>query len=117
MKKRTIQKQSKNEQKLNANAQIDVRPDTPNYYINYILVSHTAYDFTLSAAKIPSPYTPEQIDAAKAGKPISLEATVQVVFPSLLIDGLIKALVIQKEKQEQTSALQVKNNEQQQQQQ
>jgi hypothetical protein len=94
-----------------AQVQLDIRPDTPSFYVNYITVSHTAYDFTLSATKIPSPFTPEQVEVAKNGKPILLEAMLQVVLPPLLVEGLIKALIDQKEKYEKTMSQQVRNNE------
>jgi len=96
---------------LTVQVRLDVKSDTPSYYVNYIAVSHTAYDFTLSAAKMPSPPTQEQTELAKSGKQIPLEAVLQLVVPPLLIDGLIHALIDQKAKQEKTAAQQVKNNE------
>jgi len=98
-------------QELTANVRLDVKPDTPSYYVNYMGVSHTAYDFTVSAAKIPSPLTQEQVELAKNGQQIPLEPVVQLIVPPLLVDGLIKALIDQKAKYEKTLAQQVKNNE------
>jgi hypothetical protein len=109
MAKRTAKNQ--HVQELTAHVRLDVKPDTPSYYVNYMGVSHTAYDFTLSATKIPSPLTPEQTELAKSGKQIPLEPVVQLIVPPLLVDGLIKALTDQKEKYEKTLAQQVKNNE------
>lgn len=100
-------------QELTAQVRLDVKSDTPSYYVNYIGVSHTPYDFTLSVTKIPSPLTQEQIDIAKSGKALPLEPILQLVVPPLLVDGLIKALVDQKEKYAKTLSQQVKNNEQQ----
>jgi hypothetical protein len=96
---------------ITTSVQLDVKPDTPSYYVNYVSVSHTAYDFTLSVAKIPSPMTQEQVASAQSGKPISLDAILQLVVPPLLVEGLIKAFIDQKEKYEKTLAQQVKNNE------
>jgi hypothetical protein len=96
---------------MTAQVRIDVRTDTPSYYANFVLVSHTPYDFTLTVAKIPSPLTPEQAEAAKAEKPMAVDAMLQIVFPPLLMDGLIKALTIQKELHARTVAQQEKNNE------
>jgi hypothetical protein len=110
MAKRTT---SKPAQETTAQIRLDVKPDTPSYYVNYIGVSHTPYDFTLSVTKIPSPPTPEQINIAKSGNPIPLEPILQLVVPPLLIDGLIKALIDQKDRYAKTLAQQVKNNEQQ----
>ena len=101
------------QQELTAQVRLDVKPDTPSYYVNYIGVSHTPYDFTLSVTKIPSPPTQEQIDLAKSSKPMPLEPILQLILPPLLVDGLIKALVDQKEKYAKTLSQQVKNNERQ----
>jgi hypothetical protein len=109
MVKRTPKKQQAPE--LTAQLRIDVNSDTPSYYVNFMAVSHTAYDFTLTVTKIPSPLTQEQAEFAKSGKQIPVEPILQLVMPPLLIDGLIKALTDQKEKHEKTVAQQVKNNE------
>lgn len=100
-----------NKQELTGQIRLDVKSDTPSYYVNYVGVSHTPYDFTLSVTRIPSPLPPEQIDLAKSGKPISLEPILQLVMPPLLIDGLIKALIDQQGKYAKTVSQQVKNNE------
>jgi hypothetical protein len=109
MPKLTIKKQQSKE--LSAQVRLDVKPDTPSYYVNFIAVSHTAYDITLSATKIPSPFTQEQVELAQRGQQISVEPILQLVLPPLLVDGLIKALTDQKSKHEKTVAQQVKNNE------
>jgi hypothetical protein len=96
-------------QEATARVRIEVKSDTPSYYVNFIGVSHTAYDFTLSAIKIPSPLTPEQTEASKSGE-IPIEPLLQLVIPPLLVDGLIIALTDQKARYEQTLAQQVKNN-------
>ena|SRR5256885_2359433 len=93
-----------------AQVRIDVKPDTPSYYVNYIGISHTPYEFTLSAAKIPSPATQDQLEIIKSGQPMPLEAVLQLVVPPLLIDGLIMALMDQKQKYNKTLEQQVKNN-------
>jgi len=115
-KRNTKNRKVKDVKEVTANVRLDVRPDTPSYYVNYIAVSHTAYDFTISATKMPSPLMPEQIELAKSGQQIPLEPILQLIVPPLLIDGIIKALIDQKAKYEVTLAQQVKNNEIQQQQ-
>jgi hypothetical protein len=115
MKKRVTKKKQVQEESVSAQIQWDVKPDTPSYYVNYLGVSHSPYDFTLSAAKIPSPLTQKQAELAKSGQQISVEPLMQLVMPPLLIDGLINALIDQKAKYEKTVAQQVKNNELQQQ--
>jgi hypothetical protein len=110
MAKRTVKNQAVPLVAPAAQIQVDVKLSTPSYYVNYVAVSHTAYDFTLSVIKIPSPLTPELAELAKSGKPMLVEPMLQLTLPPLLIDGLIKALVDQKQKHEVTLAQQVKNN-------
>ncbi len=71
MAKRTAKKHQA--QELTAQIRLDVRSDTPSYYVNFIAVSHTAYDFTLPQPKFHRPLTEEQIELAKSGKQIPVE--------------------------------------------
>jgi hypothetical protein len=96
---------------LSVQVRLEPKLDTPSYYVNYIGVSQSAYDFTLSAAKVPSPLTQEQLELARRGELIPLEPVVQLVIPALLVDGLIRALADQKAKHQKTVEQQVKNNE------
>jgi hypothetical protein len=111
MVKRVSKKLRPQEALVSTQIQWDVKADTPSYYVNYMGVSHSPYDFTLSAARIPSPLTREQTALAKSGQKIPVKPIVQLVIPPLLIDGLIHALTDQKAKYEKTAAQQVKNNE------
>lgn len=79
----------------------DPKPDTPAYYINYAAVSHSQYDFLLSVLRTPAQLTHEQTELAKKGSAVLVEPILQLNIPPRLIDGLIKALNIQKEKYEQ----------------
>jgi hypothetical protein len=111
MVKRSNKKSRPREALISTQIQWDVKADTPSYYVNYMGVSHSPYDFTLSAARIPSPLNPEQTALAKSGQKIPVDPIVQLVIPPLLIDGLIHALTDQKAKYEKTAAQQIKNNE------
>jgi hypothetical protein len=108
MKKSTQKKQPSRESA--AQMVMEVKSDTPSYYANYVNVSHTAYDFTLSVAKISSPLTQEQIEELQSLNKITVEPILQIVIPPLLIDGLINALIDQKAKHQLTASTQVKNN-------
>lgn len=79
----------------------DPKPDTPSYYINYAAVAHSQYEFLLSVLRIPDKLSPEQTQLAKKGGAVPIEPILQLIIPPRLIDGLIKALNIQKEKYEQ----------------
>jgi hypothetical protein len=85
------------------NAQVKFRPtpETPFYYVNYIPVSHLAYDFIISVVKLPSEITPEQNAIVKSGQPLPLEPTLQLVIPPPLVKGLIFALTEQVRKYEE----------------
>jgi hypothetical protein len=111
MAKRVSKKKQPEEESISAQIQWEVKAETPSYYVNYIGVSHSPYDFTLSAARIPSPLSSEQTALAKSGQKLPVEPIIQLVMPPLLIDGLILALTDQKAKYEKTVAQQVKNNE------
>ncbi|MFQ5895290.1 MAG: DUF3467 domain-containing protein [Nitrospinota bacterium] len=77
-----------------------VTEDTPYHYCNYVTVTHSPYDFTLSLIKIPTSLKPDQVEAAKKGEPVALEPIIQMVISPRLVPGLIKALNEQKSKYE-----------------
>lgn len=77
-----------------------VTENTTYYYFNYIAVTHSRYDFALAFARLPVTLKPEQEEIAKKGKPIPVEADLQVVISPELISGLIDALTRQKDKYE-----------------
>jgi len=70
----------------------DVKPDTPSYYVNYMAVNHSPYDFTITAIKLPSHFTPDQIELANKRRPVPVEPILQLVIPPRIIKGLINAL-------------------------
>jgi hypothetical protein len=85
----------------NAQVKLLPTPETPFYYVNYISVSHLAYDFTMSVAKLPSIITPDQVAVVQSGQPLVMEPTLQLVIPPTLIKGLIFALTEQVRKYEE----------------
>lgn len=95
---------------LAAQIKLDVRPDTPFYYVNYMGVTHSVYDFTISVARLPSQLSSEQQQSAEKGGPVVVEATLQLIVPPMLIDGLIRALVDQKQKYAETVAKAAEND-------
>jgi hypothetical protein len=81
--------------------QADIKPDTPFYYVNYISVTHSPYDFAISVLRLPHQLTPEQKSFASKGDPVPMEATLQLIIPTQIIKGLIKALSEQCQKYEE----------------
>ncbi|OFW17717.1 MAG: hypothetical protein A3H27_13055 [Acidobacteria bacterium RIFCSPLOWO2_02_FULL_59_13] len=80
--------------------QVDAKPETPFYYVNFLAVNHSPYDFTISALRLPSQLTPEQKEYARKSEPVPMEPTLQLIIPTHIIKGLIKALSIQCQKYE-----------------
>jgi hypothetical protein len=99
-------------QLVNLQIKVDVKPDTPFHYINYIGIHNSPYDYTMSMIKIPAQFSDEQIELAKKGQLVPLEPVIQIVFPTQLIDGLIAALQKQKELFQQMTAPKVENADQ-----
>ena len=100
-KKRKIGKTDPTEPKeIPITVQVDAKPDTPFYYVNYLGVNHSPYDFTISALRLPSQLSPEQKVYARKKEPVPMEPTLQLVIPTTLIKGLINALSIQCQKYE-----------------
>jgi hypothetical protein len=89
---------------------IEVGPDTPAYYVNYMTVSHTPFDLVISVTRLPSPPSDEQIEIAKKGQPVPIDATLQLIVPPLVARGLVRALADQLQKYDKTLALQVEKD-------
>jgi hypothetical protein len=92
--KKTVAKESS---PVVAAVKLEVRSDTPTYYVNYIGIAHTPYDFTLAVARIPAQLSSEQLEHARRGEPIPVDPILQLVVPPLVVDGLITALTAQRE--------------------
>ncbi len=86
---------------IQARVRLEAKPDTPFYYVNYMAVSHSDFDFTISVTRISTSFTPEQLECAQKGEPVPFEATLQLVVPPMVITGLIKALTEQLQKYEE----------------
>ena len=87
--------------RLSVSIQPDPKPDTPSYYVNYAAVSYSEYDFMVTVLRVPTQLTPQQTELAKKGGAVPVEPILQLIVPPKLVDGLITALSIQKEKYEQ----------------
>ena len=81
---------------------VEVRPDTPTYYVNHAEVTNSPHDFAITFAQLPIKLTPEAVNIAKETHKISLEPVVTTVVPATLVPGLIKALMTRRELYEKT---------------
>ena len=78
----------------------EVTENTPFYYSNHISVGHTRFDFTLSLLRVPTTLKPEQMEMAEKGKPVPMEAALQIIISPPMISRLIDALSNQKDNYE-----------------
>jgi len=88
-------------EQLTATAALQMSDSTAVFYVNNVEVGHTAYDFSLTCAKIPAKFSQMELDRIRATSQVELEAVVQIVVPVSLVPGLIRALTVQKEVFEQ----------------
>jgi hypothetical protein len=75
---------------------------TATFYVNNAEVGSTTHDFTMMFSQMPAKVSPALFaDAEKTGT-LTMDASVQVVFPLTLMAGLIRALTAQKEAYEKS---------------
>ena len=93
---------SKQSPKLHMDGRIvvSVSPHTPTFYGNYAEISQTQHDIGLTFVQMPIRLSDaDRRDVATTGQ-IQVEQNVQVIIPSTLLPGLIRALTIQRENYE-----------------
>jgi len=77
-----------------------VGDETFTYYANYAEIASIAHDFAILFARLPAKLPPDKIEEARNGN-LTLTCDVQILIPTTLIDGLIRALTTQKATYEQ----------------
>jgi hypothetical protein len=82
--------------------------NVPVYYVNFIEVGNSPQDFSLLCARLPSKLTASKIAEAKELGALLLEPEVQIIIPTTLVPGLIRALTAQKENYEKLFATEIK---------
>jgi hypothetical protein len=87
---------------------VDVPDGTPAYYANFIEISHTKWDFSLIATKLPAKHGPAKLAEMQATGILALPADVTINFPPTLMAGLIRALTTQKEAYEKETKTELK---------
>lgn len=86
---------------------IDVREDTPQYYANHIEINFTVHDFSLLIGRISSRIKPEDVAEARKSHIVKVPADVQILLPTTLIAGLLRALLVQKDAYEKQYGVQL----------
>lgn len=75
--------------------ELETKPDVPAYYVNYMSVGHTAFDFVISAGRLPFPVPQEQITRINNGQSMLVDTILQLVVPPRVMKGLLDAVTIQ----------------------
>ena len=79
---------------------LEALPDAPTYYANFVEISHTAHEFMLSTARVPTKLPePLKQEAVNKGE-LVLTPELQIVIAPTVLPGLIRALKIQRESYE-----------------
>jgi len=82
--------------------------NAPVYYVNYVEIGNSPQDFSLLCARLPAKLTPAKIEEVKKERALIVEPDVQVVIPTALVPGLIRALTAQKESYEEMYGVEIK---------
>jgi hypothetical protein len=72
--------------------------DTPQYYANYMEVSHNPHEFEMFFARLPARIDSEQLQNLKITHAMQVEPLVRVIIPTSLISDVIRVLQDQHEK-------------------
>jgi hypothetical protein len=78
------------------------------YYVNHIEVGSSGLDFSLIGGRLPGKLSTDQINEIKNDGAFVVEPDVQIVIPTTLIVGLIRALTMQKEHFEKIHDIQLR---------
>ncbi len=90
--KRMQERRKGNSQEVELKIVPEVAESTSSYYCNFAGVTHSRYDFVLTLARFPTTLKPEQQELVMKGKPLPVEAALQVIVSPQLVPGLIRAL-------------------------
>jgi hypothetical protein len=77
------------------------------FYVNYIEVGNSPQDFSLWCGRMPSKLTPAKIEEIESIGALVIEPDVQLIIPTTLVPGLIKALITAKENYEKLFRVQL----------
>lgn len=85
------------DQSLRARVVLHPSEDLPNYYVNYIEIALSQNDFSLYGVRVPTKMSTSDVEAAKKSGEFHFHPDVEIVFPVTIIQGLIDALVKQRD--------------------
>lgn len=89
-------KENGNNKTLSFRVVTDVVEETPTYYVNYIEVASSQFEFALIGCKLPTKMSESRLAQARETGVIRVEPEVQMLLPVSIIDRLIEALQKQK---------------------
>ena len=88
----------------------DVTPDTPQYYANHVEVSFTVHEFSLVFGRMSARVNREDIERLKENPVVRVPADAQVLVPTTLIAGLLRALIHAKGEYERLNGVELVEN-------
>lgn len=95
--KSAARKQERVAAEVTARMLLEVTDDTPVYYVNYAEVTHSAHDFALLLGRTPAKPDAMQIEELQETGDIRTEAMLQILLPTTILPGLMRALTLQRE--------------------
>jgi hypothetical protein len=108
-KKRDETKTLEASQKLNVFVRLEPVESAATYYVNHIEVGNSPQDFTLLCGRMPGKLTPAKLSEVKElDGALIIEPEVQLIIPTALVPGLIRALTAQKETYEKNFGVELR---------
>lgn len=71
--------------------------ETPQYYVNYAEIATSQNEFSIYGVRIPTKLPPDEVETVKKSEELHLEPEVQIIIPVTMIQGLIDALIQQRD--------------------
>lgn len=90
------------------NIRLEPLDGVSTYYVNHVEVGSSPQDFSLICGRLPGKITEDQYDEMREFGFVSIEPEVQIIIPTTLIAGLIRALSTQKANYESTYGVELK---------
>jgi hypothetical protein len=72
------------------------------YYVNHVEIASSLHDFSIICGRLPGKLSADQVEEVNSSGSLVIEPEVQVIIPSTLIIGPIRALTTQKGIYEET---------------
>ncbi len=71
--------------------------DTPQFYVNYAEIVASRNEFSIYGVRVPTKLPPDEVETIRKSEELHLEPDVQVIIPVTVIQGLIDALILERD--------------------